>query len=336
MSEAVNSALLSEFAETPVASAPATMSVGERLALARTQQNLTVEQVADQLKWSARQISEIEAGNYAVLPDLSTVRGFVRTYAKILKVDSIPLMNELPKEFARLPVKIIERQALDTPYPTGRMPWLGRQNNRSQWILAGLFLAFLCLLALFVYRGEVAHVFGNILPATPVEQVIKADDNTPALNPVIAASESASLVTESVLLVENSPKANEVSALPPAPEAPVRTEIIAQPNVRAEIALPQPVKAAVEKTLPLKLEAVNPEAALQLSFKQDSWLQIRQTDGKPVISQLFRAGSKYNQEVKSSLDIIIGNAPGVEVKLRGQPVELKAQAGSNVVNLSVK
>jgi cytoskeletal protein RodZ len=52
--------------------------------------------VATQLKITRHQILAIEADDYDVLPAPAIVRGFVRTYAKLLKLDSAPLLELMP------------------------------------------------------------------------------------------------------------------------------------------------------------------------------------------------------------------------------------------------
>ena len=301
-------------------------SVGEQLAFARSEQQLTVEQIASKLKWSARQISEIEAGNYEVFPDQSTIRGFVRTYAKILKLDSTLIVAQLSSELARLPVKAVDREDLDMPFSTGRMPWLGRQNNRSQWILAALFLLCLCMLAVFVYRLEITHAFVSVFPEekhAELPAAVSANEDMPlATVPLSSTAEQASLPAAQT--GEAKPSATVEVAVPKQP-LPVVAEPAAPVN-------PKPV----EKINPPATVATENEGLLEFNFKQDSWLQIKRLDGTIVISRLYKAGSQETVNVNSALNIVIGNGNAVVAKLRGQVLELQTQNGSKVVNLSIK
>ncbi|MBR7794264.1 helix-turn-helix domain-containing protein [Undibacterium sp. FT147W] len=71
-------------------------SPGARLAAARNASGWTVDQVATQLKITRHQILAIEADDYNALPAPAIVRGFVRAYAKLLKLDSAPLLELMP------------------------------------------------------------------------------------------------------------------------------------------------------------------------------------------------------------------------------------------------
>ncbi|MDO8273175.1 MAG: helix-turn-helix domain-containing protein, partial [Gammaproteobacteria bacterium] len=65
---------------------------GRTLAAQREAMGWSVEQVADQLKLAVRQVVALEAGDYASLPGPAVVRGFVRAYAKVVKLEAAPLV----------------------------------------------------------------------------------------------------------------------------------------------------------------------------------------------------------------------------------------------------
>jgi|GEM_PF-6420081 len=157
---------LSDEIEISVKQSVGQLSVGKQLMMERTKQNLSIVQIADQLKWSLRQITEIEAGNYAVLHDPSSVRGFIRTYAKKLKLDAAPLLEALSIEFSRLPMPFpdaVDRSIPEASFSVGRMPWLGRPHHKSHRILWGLFLILISLLVLFLFRTEADFFVRNLV-----------------------------------------------------------------------------------------------------------------------------------------------------------------------------
>ncbi|MCJ7838844.1 MAG: helix-turn-helix domain-containing protein, partial [Burkholderiales bacterium] len=77
--------------------APATeqASPGRALASIRAELKLSVADVSQQIKYSARQIEAIEADDYAKLPGTTFVRGMIRSYAKLLQIDPAPLLADL-------------------------------------------------------------------------------------------------------------------------------------------------------------------------------------------------------------------------------------------------
>lgn len=65
---------------------------GDSLRRAREARGLTVADVSHALKFSPRQIDALEAGQFGLLPGGVFVRGFVRSYAKFLRLDEAPLL----------------------------------------------------------------------------------------------------------------------------------------------------------------------------------------------------------------------------------------------------
>jgi cytoskeleton protein RodZ len=70
-------------------------TVGEILAQAREALGLTVDDLANQLKFSTRQIEALETGRYEQLPGGPFVRGMVRSYARLVDVDPGALLERM-------------------------------------------------------------------------------------------------------------------------------------------------------------------------------------------------------------------------------------------------
>ena len=68
---------------------------GAALRAAREQRGLSISNVSDVIRFSPRQIEALERDDYASLPGMTVVRGFVRGYAKFLQIDAAPLLDGL-------------------------------------------------------------------------------------------------------------------------------------------------------------------------------------------------------------------------------------------------
>lgn len=71
------------------------LSPGAVLAAARIAQGLSVEAVAGRLKLTSLQIEAMEADDFGALPGPVFARGFVRNYARLLNLDTAPLMDAM-------------------------------------------------------------------------------------------------------------------------------------------------------------------------------------------------------------------------------------------------
>ena len=73
-------------------------TVGEQLRSARETQKLAIHQVADWTKIRGDHIRALEEGNFSVFSAPVYIRGFVRTYATLLKLDPKQILEQLNKE----------------------------------------------------------------------------------------------------------------------------------------------------------------------------------------------------------------------------------------------
>lgn len=72
-----------------------TIRAGGVLRAAREERGLTPTDVAQQLKFAPRQIEALEAERFEELPGGTIVRGMVRSYARLLKLDPEPLLADI-------------------------------------------------------------------------------------------------------------------------------------------------------------------------------------------------------------------------------------------------
>lgn len=76
-------------------------TVAEQLRRAREEQNLNVYQVAEITKIKTDHIRALEAGTYDSFSAPVYIRGFVRTYAKALKLDVAKITGDLEAELSK-------------------------------------------------------------------------------------------------------------------------------------------------------------------------------------------------------------------------------------------
>lgn len=75
-------------------------SLGKVLREKRESLGFSIADVANQIKFAPRQIESLEADDFRSLPETAFLRGFVRSYAKILQLDAESLLLILPQNKA--------------------------------------------------------------------------------------------------------------------------------------------------------------------------------------------------------------------------------------------
>ena len=132
-------------------------TVAEQLRSAREARGLTIYQVAEITKIKTDHVRALEEGNYEAFSAPVYIRGFVRTYANLVKLDVPVLMSELDTELGRTD-RFNEAPPLSNE-PRGFLDVVMLQLSKVNWRLA---LPTLCAaLALFLlvlgYRAWRAH-----------------------------------------------------------------------------------------------------------------------------------------------------------------------------------
>ena len=132
-------------------------TVAEILHAEREAQNLTVYQVADATKIKTDHIRALEEGNFDVFSAPVFLRGFIRTYARYLRLDVDAIMNQLEQETS------VSRKLSEPPplmgEPNGVIDWITLKLSRLNWavVLPLLAIVIIALAAVFGYRAWRTH-----------------------------------------------------------------------------------------------------------------------------------------------------------------------------------
>lgn len=120
-------------------------TVAEQLRQARLARNLTVEQVAEILKIRTDHVRALEEGTYEVFSAPVYVRGFVRTYGTLLKLDVPQLISTLEKEVGP------NKQLSDPPplphHSRSPVDFFMLQLSQLDWRKAAVILGALVVIA---------------------------------------------------------------------------------------------------------------------------------------------------------------------------------------------
>lgn len=148
--------IIEEIPAEPEAELP-TQLPGEILAARREEMRLSIEEVSTRLKLAPRQIAALEENDFAQLPGLATLRGFIRSYAKLLELKPDPLIAMLANEPDPAIDTIVARRPLPSPGFNGRRyspPTRHRSAARRLSGLAALIVIFVGTLAYLAGRND--------------------------------------------------------------------------------------------------------------------------------------------------------------------------------------
>ena len=301
-------------------------SVGVTLAAAREEQQRSLESVAADLHLQPEVVRAIENGDEAKVPAPTFLRGYVRSYARLLGLDDTSLTAQLPllNEYRPAPLKRVGMRRSGVSLP--RMKWL-------VWIL------LLAALAVMIIYG---------VPA--VERLWSQRSSEPVSDQLqlpLAGSEESPESAETVLLPapDELPVGEEpvISAeVPETVQSVVGGALVDQPESdeekQSEPKQTISVEAEADKEKSPESRKPAPQAAgpavIQMRFIEDSWVEM-EANGRKLVVGVQPAGSERTVRAEPPIQILLGNAPGVEITYRGEAVDITSHQRGKVARLTL-
>lgn len=309
----------------PAGGSQPTVSVGVMLSNERVKRGISLQEVADQLKLSRKQIEALESDDFDRLPGVAFVRGFTRNYAKFLGLDPIPLMSALD---VVLPVRTPPITISVEPAPAVDKESTPLTSKRKTLILM-LGIAVLGTAGLF-------GVYASVNQEQNTKDSLSA---SAAKNEKVVPPVSAPAAAESAPSTASSSVAEPVATSPAvvvAPAAEAKPETLAKVEVASAVA--PSLAAAVVATSPTvggvtsDQVAVSAKAAgmtgpdsgneIRLKVTQNSWLSVIDGNGKKLLYGEIAPGEERKLSGQPPFKLTIGNASGVALSYKGQPVDL--------------
>jgi cytoskeleton protein RodZ len=284
---------------------PVASTAGAQLRAAREAAGWSQETVAQQLKLAPRQVRAIEEDDYARLPGRTFVRGFVRNYARLVRLDPTAVMASLPRGDGTSPLDRPSLTAVSRPMvelPVANV----RRNSWARWLIPLALLAIVAAAGVYEFMRNAG---GSRRP--PAENAAVSPPPVPASPSTALPNPLASAKTESATPAEKSAGAASNATTPTAESiAPAATG--ATPSAAAS------------------------DAPLLLTFKEKSWVEVKDGNGAAIFMQTSAAGTTQTLSGTPPLDVSIGNAAGVTVTYRGQSIDIAPYTRANIARFLLK
>ncbi len=304
--------------------------VGERLRQAREQQGIAIADAAEQLHILASYIKALESGRYGVLPGTVFLRGYVRSYARLLQLDADEIVAQLDRELGATEESKGAGPVVATPKPGVR--------DAGKWLgLAALALLLVGLL--WSFQQQDSFMSSEPVSST-VEQTPSGEESID--EPEVAHPEAAfDYDPESTEPVDRPAAYDDDTAplaeegLPEMPAEESSTGIASQPQatngsstVEAVPSNGAPEEAVTDLAVqPESSEAAPPSATetesldrLEVTFSGDSWFELTDADGNRRMG-LFRAGQSLNHEGPAPFRIVVGAVTETSMRFNGVEVD---------------
>ncbi|EHN3769830.1 cytoskeleton protein RodZ [Salmonella enterica] len=282
-------------------------TTGVRLRNAREQLGLSQQAVAERLCLKVSTVRDIEEDKAPSDLASTFLRGYIRSYARLVHVPEEELLPGLEKQAPLRAAKVAPMQS----FSLGK-----RRKKRDGWLMSFTWLV------LFVVVGLTGAWWWQNHKAQQEEITTMADQSTAELNADKDSGQSVPLDTGAATSQDTTP-----AQTAPAPATPVDSTAATQ--------TPAPTAAATPSALPTSQAGVAAPAAdpnaLVMNFTADCWLEVTDATGKKLFSGMQRKDGNLNLTGQAPYKLKIGAPAAVQIQYQGKPVDLSRFIRTNQV-----
>ncbi|MFW5940240.1 MAG: helix-turn-helix domain-containing protein [Chloroflexota bacterium] len=268
---------------------------------AREMKGLTLVEVQEQTRISARYLEAMESGEYHLLPTPVHVRGFLRNYARFLDLDPEPLVE-------RYEANESTRSRVTASPSTENGDGLTTRNDQPFFNPVNVDLEGNA-------DGAESRVRLVIIVALLITIGLAASRFLPGITGNGDGGENLPAMIESLMSQEAEPAADVAPDGTTTPEATETVEVTIIPSERND-----PIGAATDEAagpvptqppLPATMDRIN----LRLDITERTWVRVT-IDGEVVLEdQVTREDGPFEWEAEQEAHLRTGNAAGVFINI---------------------
>ncbi len=284
--------------ETEVTPNTVEQNVGEQLCSARKRANLSLDDVARSLNLSTNQISALEADDYRNLGPTTFVKGYIKSYCKLLQLNENDVLNTF----------VADENAADTVDMQSFSRRTEREANDNRLMLFSyVVLSIIVGSSIFYWwqNREPSPVLNEVTPQS-TEAPIKSEQTiVPTILPTVVNQDAAQQeqVTTENELGEDALNQSELE------------RVVSEPMTNASTDNQQLNTTALqsnENTLP----------RIKMEFSGDSWVEIFDANGDRIAFGVKKKDYTMRVEGPAPLKVVIGKHHLVTVYYNDEVVDL--------------
>lgn len=314
---------MSDKSRSPDSSTPA-QSPGQLLKDGREKLGFSQKEIASQLNLQTEIIDAVEKDAKDRLPAPTYVRGYIRNYAKLVKLDAEEL------------IKLYENDAAGPPEIIPEIKSHTQASSADKPVKAVTYLITFALVLLVIawlqshYVVEKATTSENVTSETPNETgAMEEYQELPPYPPPDSSYSSEIKNTEEESSNETGLSVNSQQPLPGISENIVGTLELptSEENTETTGNISETDQAG-DSLLPSGDE-------IEFTLKKESWIEVYDSGNKRLYMGLAKPGDDLKISGTAPFDVLLGYSPGVKVLFNGKPFDPEPHSHSGIARFKL-
>ena len=304
---------------------PLSIEAGTLLKNKRESLGMSQKQVADRLRLRISVIEDIENNRFESQQVATFTRGYLRSYAKFVGLDEKVVLTALEQTADAQPQEQeIEMQSFS------RKTKDEKHNSRIMLLTWVIGLVIIGISAAWWWQNQQENSLTKEVTDSSVE----------APQPTAQELADIDLMTAEELIAstpEEVASTNEgVAELTEAPVEQGADPLLTETENTTSVDSEEPV-AVIETAEEEQPAPVVPEGMtlLTMKFKADCWIQVKDTNGKTLVSGTHKPGQDVELTGKAPFKVILGAPEGVTMTFASEPVDLSGYTSGKVARFTL-
>ncbi|EMP4114070.1 cytoskeleton protein RodZ [Vibrio parahaemolyticus] len=304
---------------------PLSIEAGTLLKNKRESLGMTQKQVADRLRLRVSVIEDIENNRFESQQVATFTRGYLRSYAKFVGLDEKVVLVALEQTADVKPKEQeIEMQSFS------RKTKHEKHNSRIMLLTWVIAIVIIGISAAWWWQNQQENSLAQVVAEANVETSQPSADEIADIDLMteeeLIASTPAELAASNNTALESSINAAQTDEVVPAETEESTTEATPEPVAVIEAA------EEVQEASPVVPEGMT---LLTMKFKADCWIQVKDTNGKTLVSGTQKPGQDVELTGKAPFKVILGAPEGVTMTFASEPVDLSGYTSGKVARFTL-
>ncbi|MDG3087238.1 cytoskeleton protein RodZ [Vibrio hannami] len=300
------------------------VKAGDLLRTKREELGISQKDIADRLRLRVAIIESIDNNVFEFDHVATFTRGYLRSYAKAVGLDEKEVLAALDG-------------AEEAQHSPQSMQSFSRKTKREKhdsritslsWVI---FAVIIGISAVWWYQNQ----------QDTLDEATLLDDQQPVVSVEETVAEVETFAEPSTVIEQAEEPIQEAdAAVSQEPSEPVAIEETQTEEVAQEQDVQPAEESAADEVTVIEIteEVQEPVAVantLVMNFSADCWVQVKDADGKTLVTGVKKAGQNLNVAGTLPYSVVLGAPEGVKMTLASEPVDLSGYTSGKVARFTL-